>query len=448
MILHSYASKSSLYHIFTCLHQEPDAVFLDSSLKNQYGQYSIAGFLPQDKAEEKNGIFYLNGQVQDGNCMAWLKSYLAKHRQENPTELPFISGGIGYLSYEFGKRFLGLPVTRQNEVDMPDFCFIFYRLYLIEDVHSGSITLAAQDEAALRWFEEQEKKTGGWSANVQPGDEPFGTASVSSDFTCEEYKKTIQTMVDYIVSGDIYIANMTRQLKIQSEADPYRVFQLLRTQNPSPFGGYFNYRDAEIISASPERFFELRDGVVRTRPIKGTRKRGDTPEEDEQLRQELQNSEKDKSELLMIVDLERNDLSRVCQTGSVKVEELFVTEAYATVFHLVSTICGILQPDKDVTDVLGAMFPGGSITGAPKYRAMEIIDELEHSSRGLYTGSMGYIGLDGNCDFNIVIRTLVHQNGCYHLGAGGGITCESEPDFEYEETCQKAAAPIRAVEQA
>lgn len=462
MIIKPYNTNRSLYEIFSCLYQEPEAVFLDSSLKNQYGQYSIAGFLPEKKAEEKNGVFYLNGQPSQGDCMDWLKQYLADHQEENPTSLPFVSGGIGYLTYDYGKRFMGLPHVHEENLDMPDCCFVFYRLYLIEEVQTGKITVAARDEEAVEWLEKREWETDDWrkgtlqkSAEYQKADftaKEVGNEDmvnvVSSDFTEEDYKAAIQKMVDYIVAGDIYITNMTRQIEIRSQADPYEIFRLLRQNNPSPFGGYFHYEDVEIISASPERFFEIREGVIRTRPIKGTRKRGETPQEDEQLRLELQNSEKDKSELLMIVDLERNDLSRVCEPNSVKVEELFVTEAYATVFHLVSTICGKLQKDKDVVDVLQAMFPGGSITGAPKYRSMEIIDELEHSRRMLYTGSMGYIGFDGNCDFNIVIRTLVYQNGCYHIGAGGGITCESDPDFEYEETCQKARALICAADQA
>lgn len=462
MIIKPYNTNCSLYEIFSCLYQEPEAVFLDSSLKNQYGQYSIAGFLPEKKAEEKNGVFYLNGQPGQGDCMDWLKQYLADHQEKNPTSLPFVSGGIGYLTYDYGKRFMGLPHVHEKNMDMPDCCFVFYRLYLIEEVQTGKITIAARDEEAVEWIQKKEWETDGWkkgtlqkSAEHQKEDaaaKEIGNENtvnvVSSDFTEEDYKVAIQKMVDYIVAGDIYITNMTRQIEIRSQADPYEIFRLLRQNNPSPFGGYFHYEDVEIISASPERFFEIREGVIRTRPIKGTRKRGKTPQEDEQLRLELQNSEKDKSELLMIVDLERNDLSRVCEPNSVKVEELFVTEAYATVFHLVSTICGKLQKDKNVVDVLQAMFPGGSITGAPKYRSMEIIDELEHSRRMLYTGSMGYIGFDGNCDFNIVIRTMVYQNGCYHIGAGGGITCESDPDFEYEETCQKAGALICAADQA
>lgn len=449
MIIQTYSPKDhSLFQIFSCLRKEKDAVFLDSSLNNSYGRYSIAGFLPKEKIEEKDGIFYRNEQKQEGDCMAWLKDYLAVHREENPTSLPFVSGGIGFLTYDYGKRFMRLPHVHKKEIDMPECCFIFYRLYVIEDLERGELTLSAEDEEALNWFFEKERETACWTREEPPVRTGYAPNVISSDFKKEEYKEAIQKMIDYIVAGDIYITNMTRQIEIESLADPYEIFKILRAKNPSPFGGYFHYRDVEIIGASPERFFEIRDGIIRTRPIKGTRKRGSTPREDEALRLELEQSEKDKSELLMIVDLERNDLSRVCETNSVKVEELFVTEAYATVFHLVSTISGKLQKNKDIVDVLEAMFPGGSITGAPKYRSMEIIDELEHSRRMLYTGSMGYIGLDGNCDFNIVIRTLVYQDGRYHIGAGGGITCESEPEFEYEETCQKAAALLVSAEAA
>ena len=189
----------------------------------------------------------------------------------------------------------------------------------------------------------------------------------------------------------------------------------------------------------------VQNGMVETRPIKGTRKRGATPQEDAALRQELVDSSKDHSELLMIVDLERNDLNHVCVPGSVQVTEHFAVEAYATVFHLVTTIVGKLREKLPITQLIRAAFPGGSITGAPKIRAMEIIDELEHDRRNLYTGSMGYFSLNGDCDLNIIIRTAVHRNGCYHLGVGGGITCESDLEFEYEETIQKAKALLEAM---
>ena len=206
-----------------------------------------------------------------------------------------------------------------------------------------------------------------------------------------------------------------------------------------------NYGDFKIISASPERFLKMKDSKINTRPIKGTRPRGKNTEEDNRLKIELKNSEKDKSELLMIVDLERNDLNKVCETGSVVVDELFTVEEYATVFHLVSDITGKLKKDLNVVDLIKAAFPGGSITGAPKIRAMEVIDELENNKRGIYTGSFGYISLDGSCDLNIIIRTALYKDNNYYLGVGGGITCESDLEFEYEETLQKAKAVLEAM---
>ena len=273
-------------------------------------------------------------------------------------------------------------------------------------------------------------------------------ADFHADFVKKDYKQAVDDVINYIIEGDIYITNMTQQLTVESTKHPYDVFRYLRTHNPSPFGGYFNYRDFQIASASPERFMLVKDGIVETRPIKGTRPRGTTPEEDLALKQELADSSKDKSELLMVVDLERNDLNHVCVPGTVKVTRHFDVETYATVFHLVTTIIGKLRPELDVLDLIRAAFPGGSITGTPKIRAMEIIDELEHNRRGLYTGSIGYLSLDGSCDLNIVIRTAVCKDGCYYLGVGGGITCESDLEFEYEETLQKAKAVLEAIKEA
>lgn len=308
--------------------------------------------------------------------------------------------------------------------------------------------IGAMEKAILESIKnrKQEESETGENINAWNSHREKFKIQIHPNFEKEEYKQAVDRMIRYIIEGDIYIANMTQQLTIESEKQPLDVFYDLRKNNPSPFGGYLDFGEYQIICASPERFLKMKDRHVNTRPIKGTRKRGETPEEDEMLRQELADSGKDKSELLMIVDLERNDLNRVCTPGSVKVTELFTVEAYATVFHLVSDIEGTLEDGKNVMDLLEATFPGGSITGAPKYRAMEIIDELEHGKRNLYTGSIGYLTLDGSCDFNIVIRTALHKNGKYHLGVGGGITAESDLEFEYEETLQKAKAILDALQ--
>lgn len=269
--------------------------------------------------------------------------------------------------------------------------------------------------------------------------------SIEPDCTPDEYALALRKLMTYLVSGDVYVTNFTSTLTVDSPCPPYTLFSRLRRDNPSPFGAYLQYGSYQIISSSMERLLHIDGRRIETRPIKGTRRRGKTAAEDAALRKELGDSQKDRSELLMIVDLERNDLHKICQPGSVTVPTLFSVEDYASVFHLVASVTGILRPDQTAVDALKALFPGGSITGAPKKRAMEIIDELESSRRQLYTGTIGYLSLDGNCDLNIVIRTAVHQGDTYYIGVGGGITAESDRDFEYEEIWQKAKALLTAL---
>ena len=249
----------------------------------------------------------------------------------------------------------------------------------------------------------------------------------------------------FIRSGDIYITNLTQRFCCETEKDPYEVYKNLRHINPAPFAAFMNVEDFSLVSSSPERFLEIRNNIVQTRPIKGTRPRGKNEEEDLKNRQELIDSEKDKAELLMIVDLERNDLSKVCKPYSVKVTELFKLEEYSTVFHLVSTVVGELKDEYTAVDCIKACFPGGSITGAPKVRSMEIIEELEPTRRNIYTGCIGYLGFDGNADLNIVIRTILMKDGKAYLGVGGGITWESNKEEEYDETLDKAKALMRVL---
>ena len=251
-------------------------------------------------------------------------------------------------------------------------------------------------------------------------------------------------LVEYLHAGDAYVVNMTQQLSLETSEDPYSIYRYLRTYNPAPFSAYLRAPGLDICCSSMERFMEIRSGHAVTRPIKGTRPRGRTPAEDLAYREELACSEKDLSELTMIVYLERNDLSITCEPGSIKTAGRFSVEAYPTVFHLVATVEGALREDRCAVDAVQAAFPGGSITGAPKIRAMQIIDELERSSRGLYTGSIGYFSDTGDCDLNIAIRTIVREGKRTSLGVGGGITVESDFDFEYDETLQKALAPREA----
>ena len=443
--LNPFRPAAELFQYFA---NEKDSAFLDSSLVNQLGRYSIIGAYPYLRLVKDDSGFYINGQkTTESTFEEYLKKYLLEHKDENKSSLPMVSGAIGYFSYEYGRKLMQVPSCKENLVSIPDTMLIFYDFYVIEDRHEKKTYLVANGIT-----EDAEKLLSCVERQIsEPAEETVGICTdsfnieVTPNFEKEEYKQAVDDMIRYIIEGDIYITNMTQQLKVKSDKKPLDVFYNLRENNPSPFGGYMDYGDFQIICASPERFLKMKQGHVNTRPIKGTRKRGETPEEDLFMRTELENSEKDKSELLMIVDLERNDLNRVCRPGSVKVNELFTVEEYATVFHLVSDIEGELEEGKTVMDLLEAAFPGGSITGAPKYRAMEIIDELENNQRSLYTGSIGYLTLDGDCDFNIVIRTALHKDGMYYLGVGGGITAESDLEFEYEETLQKAKAVLEAM---
>ena len=238
---------------------------------------------------------------------------------------------------------------------------------------------------------------------------------------------------------------MTRRIWCENTSPSFEIYEKLRSINKAPFSAYMNFEDFQVISSSPERFLSVVEGKVHTRPIKGTRPRGKNPKEDKENKEALINSEKDKSELLMIVDLERNDLSKVCTPHSVKVTELFKIEEYATVFHLVSTVEGRLKDGASSIKCIKECFPGGSITGAPKIRAMEIIEELEGLKRNLYTGSIGYFDIRGNCDFNIVIRTIIKKDNRAYFGVGGGITWDSNPEDEWFETIDKAKALMKVL---
>lgn len=452
-ILKKLNSPLSLFHIYTILHDlEPDCAFLDSSLQNDLGTYSIIGFRPYLTLKKERDIFTVNHVVQtDTTFEEYTKNYLQSHPDTNDTALPIVSGAIGYFSYDYDRIRHKIASSDQELLSIPEAILTFYDAFLIEDHQAKEISLCANGMTQNADTLIQEIETilsNHMSSTPDAPDTPVTSVPaccIHSDFTEDAYKNAIKRLQTYMTDGDIYVANMTQQFTIQSCRKPFEVFARLRKENPSPFGAYLDYPDFQIICASPERFLKMQKGHITTRPIKGTCPRGTTPEEDEMLYQKLLHSNKDKSELLMIVDLERNDLNRVCKPQSVQVTELFTVEAYATVFHLVSNIEGDLREDKNVMDLLESVFPGGSITGAPKQRAMEIIDELELCKRNLYTGSLGYLTLDGDCDFNIVIRTAVHQNGSYYLGVGGGITVESDPQAEYEETLLKAKAILNVL---
>lgn len=269
---------------------------------------------------------------------------------------------------------------------------------------------------------------------------------VFSNFSAEQYFASVQRVVDYIRAGDAFQVNLAQQLYCRANTDSRTLYHRLRTRNPAPFAGYFDIDgDRQIVSASPERFLRVRGGRVEARPIKGTRRRQPLPEADLFAGQELKDSEKDRAENIMILDLLRNDLSRVCIPESVRVTQLCDIETYEFVLHLVSAVEGVLRADRDIFDLLAGAFPGGSITGAPKVRAMQIIQELEPHARGAYCGSLGYLGFDGSLDLSILIRTITATANVWQIPVGGGIVVQSTPESEYEETWHKAHGMLKAV---
>jgi para-aminobenzoate synthetase component 1 len=280
---------------------------------------------------------------------------------------------------------------------------------------------------------------GGHVARVFPGP---ASGSLLSNFDKPRYLSAVQKALEHIHAGDIYQVNLSHRFcfRHQRSVDPMALYASLSERSPSPFGAFFDAGDFKIVCSSPERFLHVKGDIVHTRPMKGTRPRGASATEDLQYRRQIQESEKEKAELLMITDLERNDLGRVCEYGSVCVKDMRSIESYATVFQATSTVEGRLRADKDVFDLIAAAFPGGSITGCPKIRSMQIIEELEPTRRGIYTGTMGYIDFSGNVDLNILIRTLLVKDDAVYFQVGGGIVADSTPQDEYEETLVKARA--------
>ena len=432
------------FDVFMRFHEYKDIAFLDSSLKDSRGRYSIIGLNSYLKVEIDDDL-KVNDTIIEEDSFQYLNKLFKDNYEKNDTELPIISGAIGYFSYDFGRKIESLPSTAIDDINIPKCILNFYDNFIIIDNKEKEVYVTAVGKLidCDRSIDKIEKII--YSDYIIEDDKEEYCIEIKSNFEKDQYLKTIDKVKNYIEEGDIYICNLTQRLKVKSNKKPIDVFSKLRRINPSPFGGYIDYDDFKIVSSSPERFLRMKNGYIETVPIKGTRRRGSNKEEDNILREELRNSEKDKSELLMIIDLERNDLSKVCKENSIKVKELFSIEEYATVFHLVTKVTGEIKEDKTVIDLIKATFPGGSITGAPKIRAMEIIEELEGVRRGIYTGVLGYIGFDNSCDLSIIIRTILFKEDYGYIGVGGGITYESDRDFEFEETIQKARALLEAM---
>ena len=442
--------------------------FLDSG--DQYpelGQYSYLGAFPFIKVSafrnhlqiERPGqnitkVEYSSGQ----KSLSVLDDYLSRFQMPLSSPFPFAGGAVGFFSYDLKNEIEDLPHRPKEELGIPLWTLAWYDGILIYehetkqywltacgmkengecDSELAKVRLACIEEIVRDFLE-----TCWMNKNLLPSEHYPAKVSleqIDNSVPKQQYLKDLERVIDYIYAGDIYQANLSQRFSLPYQGDSWELYYRLRQKNSAPFSAFLPYPDFQILCTSPERFIRVSpQGYIETRPIKGTRPRGKTALEDEKLAEELLSSEKDRAELTMIVDLERNDLGRICSYGSVKTKELITLEKYPAVWHLVATIIGKLKSGIKPSQLLKAIFPGGSITGAPKIRAMEIIDELEPYNRGIYTGSIGYIGFDGAWDLNIVIRTILLKDGMAHVHAGGGIVADSIPEDEYAETIHKAA---------
>ena len=360
--------------------------------------------------------------------------------------LPFVGGAIGYLGYELGRQIERLPATTVDDVGAPDLAVAWYDAALVWDGEAGTGWLAGEREAvaALR------HRLSAPAAGPEAATSAHGSArtvpdALRSNFERGDYLRAVERARSYIAAGDIYQVNLSQRFSVATAASGFELYERLRAASPAPFAAYVDAGEVEVLSSSPERLLRADARTIETRPIKGTRPRGTTPAEDCTLARELLASAKDAAEHVMIVDLERNDLGRIAEVGSVDVPELAVLESFAQVHHLTSTVVAHRRAGVGLAELLRAVFPGGSISGAPKIRALEIIDELEPTVRGVYTGAIGYFSAHGTLDLNVAIRTITLADGVAHMHVGGAIVYDSDPEAEYAETLHKARGMARAL---
>ena len=388
-------------------------------------------------------------------------------------DLPFLGGAVGYFGYELAAATLPkLRFRNEDEFGLPDLSLAFVdrvlaydhsceRLWVVglgfgdgrsssgeggrQSAVARSRHIVDELAAQVEWILSLDRPV---DAGTPPQEFESASRRIQSTADAAGYAKAIDTILQEIGAGNVYQANFSQRLCIETSVDPWRLYGALRKHNPAPFGGYFRVGEAAVLSSSPERFLRLDDARrVESRPIKGTRPRGDDALCDARLAAELAGSAKDRAENLMIVDLVRNDLGRVCAPGSIAVPELMRIEAYAAVFQMVSTVTGTLATGRDAFDLVRASFPPGSMTGAPKLAAISLLEELERVRRGVYAGALGYLDLRGGLDLSVVIRTLVCKDGQAHLHVGGGVVADSSPEAEYLESLDKAKAPLLALEE-
>ena len=439
-----YQADSRAY--FLAIADMPWAMWLDSGGRGRFDiltAHPIATLVTQGEQTEIGGV--AAEWRSDADPLDLIREQLGVKATNSP-DIPYAGGALGYWSYDLARRWFMLPNLAQEAEHLPEMAVGIYDWALVVDHQLHTAQLVShlrhpQTEAFLHHLAERFDTVSGYG---QAGAErAFRVApTISSNFTRARYETAFDTVQRYLHSGDCYQVNLAQRFAVHAQGDALTAYLALREISPAPFSAFLSLPEAQIMCASPERFLRVENGHVETKPIKGTRPRGADAEEDAMRLADLRTHPKDRAENLMIVDLLRNDLGRCCLPGSVHTPTLFEIESYSNVHHLVSTVTGELAPGEDALSLLRACFPGGSITGAPKQRAMQIIEELEPHRRGVYCGAIGYIGYDGNMDSNIAIRTLVLAENNLRCWAGGGIVADSIAEAEYQETLDKAAGML------
>ncbi len=416
------------------------------------GRYSFIGTEPY--------LTYKHSGNDQSDPLVPVIKELNKYRPATVAGLPKFSGGaVGYLGYEAVNRFEELPSPEKDDLKLPIAFFMFadtmlvfdhvtHRIKIISHVNTGEDIEAAYQKAEKRILGIIKELQGPLPNGMKKPDGEESHHEIISNLSKQEFEAAVAKIKQYITDGEAIQVVFSQRLARPTRAEPFAIYRALRTINPSPYMFYLDFQDFQLIGASPEILVRVDDGVVTTRPLAGTRPRGKSVVEDERLEKELRHDEKERAEHIMLVDLGRNDIGRVSQAGSITVSELMDVERYSHVMHLVTHVEGKLRPDMKAYDALKACFPAGTVSGAPKIRAMEIIAELEPSRRGAYAGSAGYFSFSGNMDMAIAIRTIVLKDSVAYVQAGGGIVYDSVPEREYEESLNKAQATLKAIEQA
>jgi len=439
---------------FEKLYRDARFSFLYESLESptKRGRFSFLGGRPYLSVQSRRNHIRIGygGEVhqETGNPFTVLRA-LVNGRRTGPQILPFAGGAVGYVSYDAIRFIEKIQDDNPDELGVPDTNFIFPAEVVVFDHQEKTVDIIVySEEEGARRLEELRQTIAACAGEPARRFEGNGEGAMmyDSNFKKESFKEMVRKSREYILAGDIFQVVLSQRFSFPLRSDPFLVYSALRRTNPSPYMYYLCLDDLQVAGSSPEILVKVMDKKVTTRPLAGTRPRGKTAEEDLAVEKELLADEKERAEHIMLLDLARNDIGRVCIHGSVRPTDLMSIERYSKVMHIVSNVTGDLRPDRDAFDVFEASFPAGTVSGAPKVRSMQIIDELENTRRGIYAGAIGYFDFSGNMDMCIAIRTIVMKDGKGYIQAGAGIVADSDPEREYQETCNKARALMSAVD--